>query len=603
VREVAHNLQTNIIIGGHVAASLRAAFGLVNSQAANAAAGMSKLGKVGGMIGAGLKVATTALTVGLTAAATGVTVLGQKGLKLASDIQEVQNVVDVTFGDNANQINEWSKQALKAFGLTELQAKQFTGTMGAMLKSSGLEGQNIVNMSENLTGLAGDLASFYNISQDNAWEKVRAGISGETLPLKELGINMNIANLEAYALSKGIKVSYEKMNQASQVALRYSYLMAQSKDAQGDFLRTQESFANQTRILKSNFDSLLAEIAVKFLPVATNVISMLNKVQEGFLNDSQAIGTVQGVIEKAINTFNSFVPVVMDLGYQMLPYLKNSFNAIAPVVQMLINKLLIPLVPVITNLIKAVLPLVDSIIIALKPAIDVIINVFWKLMNTILPPTITLINKLKDLFVALVPAISWVTDVVGTYISSLIDIAGPILSNFIGILGGITDFLTGVFTLNWKKAWNGIKDILFNLFKGIGKIILAPLNYAFSQVNSFIDGINKINIPIVGKLNIPKLPILALAQGATVTAPTLALIGEAGVAETAIPHTNTPRSRSLLREAAAGVGVGMGNTIHVTYAPNFYGGAPEEQQRASFENFKIWIEEYFAGQRRESYGF
>ena len=108
---------------------------------------------------------------------------GNDAIALASDLQEVQNVVDVTFGDGASTIESWAKSAQSQFGLTEIQAKRFTSTLGAMMKSSGLAGPEIVNMSTDLAGLAADMASFYNLDFDTAFQKIRSGISGETEPL------------------------------------------------------------------------------------------------------------------------------------------------------------------------------------------------------------------------------------------------------------------------------------------------------------------------------------------------------------------------------------------------------------------------------------
>lgn len=194
---------------------------------------------------------------------------GKQSIKLASDLTEVQNVVDVTFGKSAEQINQWSKAALNAYGLSELQAKQYSGTMGAILKSSDIAQKDMIVMSTKLTGLAGDFSSFYNLRHEDAWEKIMSGISGETEPLRALGINMTVANLEAYALSKGITTSYDKMDQASQTLLRYNYLMDKSKDAQGDFARTQGSFANQQRLFNNNLQQASATISKHALPSLT----------------------------------------------------------------------------------------------------------------------------------------------------------------------------------------------------------------------------------------------------------------------------------------------------------------------------------------------
>lgn len=121
---------------------------------------------------------------------------GKDAIQAASDLEEVQNVVDVTFGDGARQIERWAKAAGQQFGLTETQAKKFTSTLGAMMKSAGLTGPEIVGMSTDLAGLAADMASFYNLDFETAFQKIRAGISGETEPLKQLGINMSV-NLRA----------------------------------------------------------------------------------------------------------------------------------------------------------------------------------------------------------------------------------------------------------------------------------------------------------------------------------------------------------------------------------------------------------------------
>lgn len=108
---------------------------------------------------------------------------GKDAIAAASDLAEVQNVVDTVFGEGAVQIQSWADKAGQSFGLTETQAKRFTSTLGAMMKSAGLAGPEIVSMSTDLAGLAADMASFYNMDFDTAFQKIRSGISGETEPL------------------------------------------------------------------------------------------------------------------------------------------------------------------------------------------------------------------------------------------------------------------------------------------------------------------------------------------------------------------------------------------------------------------------------------
>lgn len=197
-------------------------------------------------------------------------------IQAASDLQEVQNVVDVTFGNSASTIDSWSQNMIESFGLSELSAKKFASTIGAMMKSSGIASDKLGEMSMRMSELAGDMASFYNLKAEDAFYKIRAGISGETEPLKELGINMSVANLEAYALSQGISKSYEKMSQGEQTMLRYNYLLKAATDAQGDFSRTSDSYANQQRILQMNIEKFNTSIGKHMLPVLNRMYSFLN---------------------------------------------------------------------------------------------------------------------------------------------------------------------------------------------------------------------------------------------------------------------------------------------------------------------------------------
>jgi len=195
---------------------------------------------------------------------------------LASDMTEVQNVVDVTFGEMAKDINDFASTAIEQFGLSELNAKKFSSSMGAMLKSSGIAGEAVRDMALNLTKLSADMASFYNLDNEEMFRKIMSGMSGMTTPLKELGINMNIANLEAYALSQGIRKSWQQMSQAEQTMLRYQYLLSVTGDAQGDFARNAHTWANQTKILKQQFETLKGTIGAGFINILMPVVKGLN---------------------------------------------------------------------------------------------------------------------------------------------------------------------------------------------------------------------------------------------------------------------------------------------------------------------------------------
>lgn len=211
--------------------------------------------------------------------------IGRDAISAASDLEEVQNVVDVTFGASSNKIEAWAKTAGAQFGLTETQAKRFTSTLGAMMKSAGMSGEKIADVSTDLAGLAADMASFYNLDFETAFQKIRSGLSGETEPLKQLGINMSVANLNAFALQQGLSKTFDQMSQGEQTMLRYKYLMQATSDAQGDFSRTSDGYANSMRKLQTNVDKLKTSLGKGLIDAVTEATGFLNSMLESLEPD------------------------------------------------------------------------------------------------------------------------------------------------------------------------------------------------------------------------------------------------------------------------------------------------------------------------------
>lgn len=221
---------------------------------------------------------------------------GKQAFELGSAITEVENVVDVAFGDMADKAYEFASTSKEQFGLSELAAKQYSGTMMAMLNSTGVAQDEAAEMSTTLAGLAGDLASFYNIETDEAFYKLRSAIAGEVEPMRQLGINMTVASLEAYALSQGITKSWQSMTQAEQAMLRYNYIMYATAQQQGDFQRTVGSFANQWRLLTLNVQQLAATIGQGFIAAVLPAI--------------QALNALMSVLQRAAEAFRDFMYVL-----------------------------------------------------------------------------------------------------------------------------------------------------------------------------------------------------------------------------------------------------------------------------------------------------
>lgn len=202
----------------------------------------------------------------------------KEAIELGSDLAEVQNVVDVTFGSMSSKVNQFAKDAMKSYGLSEKVAKQYMGTFGAMSKAFGYSTDAAYEQAAALTALTGDVASFYNLSTDEAYTKLKSVYTGETESLKDLGIVMTQTALDEFALQKGMGKTTKSMSEQEKVALRLAFVTERLSGASGDFQRTSDGWANQTRVLSLQFESLKAILGQGFINILTPLIKNLNEV-------------------------------------------------------------------------------------------------------------------------------------------------------------------------------------------------------------------------------------------------------------------------------------------------------------------------------------
>ncbi len=224
---------------------------------------------------------------------------GKQAVQLASDLQEVQNVVDVAFGDMAYKIESFSKTAIENFGISELTAKRTAATYMAMAKGMGIVDDVASDMAITMTGLTADIASFYNMSQERADVILKSVYTGETETLKQLGIVMTEVNLENFAMSKGITKSLSAMTQQEKTMLRYQFVLEQTRLASGDFVRTQDSWANQTRILAERWKEMQTVFGDAFMTIGVLVLPVINNIIAGLTKVAQAAQVVAQWIYKA----------------------------------------------------------------------------------------------------------------------------------------------------------------------------------------------------------------------------------------------------------------------------------------------------------------
>ena len=201
---------------------------------------------------------------------------GKECVELGSNLTEVQNVVDVTFTTMSDKVNEFAKNAMTSAGLSETMAKRSVGTFGAMSKSFGFSEAQAYDMSTALTQLTGDVASFYNISQDEAYTKLKSVFTGETETLKDLGVVLTQNALDQYALANGYGKTTSAMTEQEKVALRLAFVQKQLSAASGDFIRTSDSWANQVRVMQLQLQSLKATVGQGLINLFTPVLRVIN---------------------------------------------------------------------------------------------------------------------------------------------------------------------------------------------------------------------------------------------------------------------------------------------------------------------------------------
>lgn len=422
----------------------------------------------------------------------------KSGLEVASDLQEVQNVVDVTFGSEGSAaIEEFAKSAAGSFGMSALSAKEFTGTMGAMLKSMNLSDSEVLDMSTALTGLAGDMASFYNLDAEEAFSKLRSGISGETEPLKQLGINMSVANLEAYALSQGINTAWKEMTQAEQATLRYQYIMQATADAQGDFARTSDSYANQQRILQLNMENLSATIGNKLLPVFNTFTGLFNSLVSGDMSIGGFAARVGTEISNLLVHFSQNLPAMAEAGEELISSLVSGISIALPsvlsageaILSQLGESLMANLPTMVDSGVTTILSFVDSLI----SMLPTVLQTGYDILSTVAEGIIT---RIPDMIARLPEIISSFSKFFTENFPRFVALGGELIVQIVkGLVQSIPDFINAagdlveaVMTFFVYRV-KGFIDIGKNIVQGI----LQGLQKSWSDVTSWfkskVDGL------------------------------------------------------------------------------------------------------------------
>ena len=234
--------------------------------------------------------------------------IGSAAIETASDLREVQNVVDTSFGDLAYMMEDLADKAIETYGISKLTAKETGSTFMAMAKGMEIAPKTAADMSIALTELSADMASFYNVEQQVASTALNSVFTGETETLKKFGVVMTEANLNAFALEQGIEKTVKQMSQAEKVQLRYNYVMNQTSLAQGDFAKTSGEWANRSRVLQEEITELSTMVGEELINNLGDVQSKADSLFD-LVRDAKESGQLSEIIGDVTSALNSLIDI------------------------------------------------------------------------------------------------------------------------------------------------------------------------------------------------------------------------------------------------------------------------------------------------------
>lgn len=411
--------------------------------------------------------------------------LGGLSLKFASDLEEATNKVDVVFGNSADAVKAFADDAATSFGFSEAKALEAAGTYGNLFRAMGI-GENVsADLSTSLVGLAGDLASFNNANPEEVFLALRAGLSGETEPLKRFGVNLNQARIEAEALNLGLIQQGQEMDAAAKAQAVYSLIMQDTALAQGDFARTSDGAANKTKILRARFEDIAAQLGEVLIPVFERVADKIDQLAGWF---SELDPSTRRTIVMFAAMAAAIGPVLLVVGKLMgaIVALKAVFAGIAAV----ISAPVLAVVAVIAALVAAVViawqrseefratvtkaweDIKTAVIGAwegfIKPALNDLVAAF---QNHVQPALENLLAKFQEVWPAIRDAVAsfWgyaqpVLQFLVAIISNvLIPVLAWLLSTAFTVWTGMASFLAGAWTSVFQPILSGISSLISNV--------------------------------------------------------------------------------------------------------------------------------------------
>ena len=436
----------------------------------------NKMKSVGSSMSGVGKQMSAALTLPILAA-------GGAAVKLSSDYQESLNKVDVAFGNSSKQVIAFGNTTLKSFGISKSTALEMISVFGDMGTSMGQSQEAAASMSTSLVGLAGDLASFKNISLEQSQNALKGIYTGETESLKSLGIIMNQTSLDAYALANGFGKTTSEMTEAEKVNLRYAFVMDATKNAQGDFARTSDGTANSMKTFTETVKELGIQIGEKLLPVITPVVQ---KITDWVTKFGELDSKTQSIILIIAGVVAAAGPLLVMIG--------TIITAIGTI-STVIGAVSLPILGIVAAVIAVIavgVLLYKNWDVIKEKAVEVWDNV-KEVFTSMADGITTIFNNIKTAITNTVEEIKTaITDRFNAVLDAVITIFNNIKTAITNIVEGIKLTVITVFDeikTGISEKLNATKDTVSNIFENIKTTISDKINAAKDAVKSAIDKI------------------------------------------------------------------------------------------------------------------
>ena len=453
----------------------------------------SKMKAVGDKISSAGKTLSTAVTLPIIG-------IGTAATKMAMDAVESENLFEVAMGGVADDARKWSEETSKALGLNAYNVRNNMATYNSMLTSMGLATDESLEMSEGLTQLSYDMASFYNLNPEEAFNKLKSGISGEAEPLKALGILVNDTTVKTYAYTHGIAKQGEQLTEAQKVQARYGAIIEATKNAQGDLARTMDSPTNKIRAMKEQAQQIGIQFGQILIPILEKLIATIKPLMDRFQGLSKE---QQEMIVKIALVAAAVGPVLLIVGkvISVIGTLTTTFGAISGAMAAAGGAS-----GAVGAAIAAITGPVGIAVAAVAGFIAIFVLLFrnnenfrnsvitiWNQVKAVMAGVFEAIRALIAAFVQVASAIwnKYGNDIVAV-ITAAFNVISSVVTTALNVIKGIIQVVTSLMKGDWQGVWEGIKNVTSSLWNGIQSIISGVLNLIKSLVSTQINVIKDV---------------------------------------------------------------------------------------------------------------